>query len=68
MIDGSDRLSATKRAELRGVISTKPGLARFLRTTAGGIRSGVRTSPSEPSEAFPSSWRGWARTCRTLSR
>jgi hypothetical protein len=37
MIDGSDRLSATKRAELRGVISTKPGLARFLRTTAGGL-------------------------------
>ena len=26
-----------KRAELRGVISTKPGLARFLRTTAGGL-------------------------------
>jgi Transposase DDE domain len=37
MIDGSDRLSATKRAELRGAISTKPGLARLLRTTAGGL-------------------------------
>jgi hypothetical protein len=37
MIADSDRLSATKRAELRGVISTKPGLARFLRTTAGGL-------------------------------
>ena len=37
MIEGSDRLSPTKRAELRGVISTKPGLARFLRTTAGGL-------------------------------
>lgn len=37
MIAGSDRLSATKRAELRGVISTKPGLARLLRTTAGGL-------------------------------
>jgi hypothetical protein len=37
MIEGSDKLSPTKRAELRGVISTKPGLARFLRTTAGGL-------------------------------
>ena len=37
MIAGSDKLSVTKRAELRGVISTKPGLARFLRTTAGGL-------------------------------
>jgi len=37
MIDGSDKLSVTKRAELRGVISTKPGLARFLRVTAGGL-------------------------------
>ena len=26
-----------KRAELRGAISTKPGLARFLRTTPGGL-------------------------------
>ncbi len=37
MITGSDRLSATKRAELRGVISTKPGLNRFLRLTPGGL-------------------------------
>lgn len=37
MIASSDRLSATKRAELRGAISTKPGLARLLRTTAGGL-------------------------------
>ena len=37
MIAGSDRLSEAKRAELRGVISTKPGLARYLRTTAGGL-------------------------------
>jgi hypothetical protein len=36
-IEGSDRLSATKRAELRGVISTKPGLNRYLRVTAGGL-------------------------------
>jgi hypothetical protein len=37
MIAGSDKLSATKRAELRGVISTKPALARFLRVTPGGL-------------------------------
>src|SRR5450759_4498295 len=37
MIAGSDRRSATKRAELRGVISTKPGLARYRRVTAGGL-------------------------------
>jgi len=37
MITGSDQLSATKRAELRGVISTKPGLNRYLRVTAGGL-------------------------------
>jgi hypothetical protein len=37
LIDGSDRLSATQRAELRGVISTKPGLRRYLRTTPGGL-------------------------------
>jgi Transposase DDE domain len=37
LIDGSDKLSATKRAELRGRISTQPGLNRFLRTTPGGL-------------------------------
>src|SRR6266568_929991 len=36
-ITGSDKLSAAKRAELRGVISTKPGLARYLRVTPGGL-------------------------------
>ncbi|MDZ5494687.1 IS1634 family transposase [Micromonospora sp. 4G53] len=36
-IDGSDKLSVTKRAELRGVISTKPGLNRYLRVTPGGL-------------------------------
>ena len=36
-ITGSDKLSATKRAELRGVISTKPGLNRYLRVTPGGL-------------------------------
>ena len=36
-IKGSDKLSPTKRAELRGVISTKPGLNRFLRVTTNGL-------------------------------
>lgn len=36
-IDGSDKLSDTKRAELRGVISTKPGLNRYLRVTPNGL-------------------------------
>ena len=34
---GSDQLSRDKRAELRGVISTKPGLNRYLRVTPGGL-------------------------------
>ena len=37
MITGSDKLTATKRAELRGVISTRPGLNRYLRVTPGGL-------------------------------
>ena len=37
LIDGTDRLSERKRAELRGVISTKPGLNRYLRVTPGGL-------------------------------
>jgi hypothetical protein len=37
MIAGSDKLSQERRAELRGVISTKPGLKRYLRTTPGGL-------------------------------
>src|SRR6266478_3955995 len=36
-IAGSDQLSAGKRGELRGVISTKPGLNRYLRVTPGGL-------------------------------
>lgn len=47
-IAGSDRLTATKRAELRGVISTKPGLNRFLRVTPGGLlRVNARAVESE---------------------
>jgi hypothetical protein len=30
IIEGSDQLASTKRAELRGVISTRPGLNRYL--------------------------------------
>jgi DDE family transposase len=37
MIEGSDTLSPTNRSELRGVISTRPGLHRFLRTTPSGL-------------------------------
>jgi transposase len=36
-IAGSDKLTATKRAELRGKISMQPGLNRFLRVTPGGL-------------------------------
>jgi hypothetical protein len=36
-IAGTDKLSQTKRAELRGVISTKPGLHRYLRVTPSGL-------------------------------
>jgi len=35
-IDGSDALSAPKRAELAGRLKTKAAFARFLRTTPGG--------------------------------
>ena len=37
LIDGTDTLSKDKRAELRGVISTRPGLNRYLRVTPGGL-------------------------------
>jgi transposase len=48
MIDGSDALSATKRAELRGVVSTKPGLNRYLRVTPGGLlRTDARAIKTE---------------------
>ena len=36
-IAGADQLSRDKRAELRGVISTRPGLNRYLRVTPGGL-------------------------------
>jgi Transposase DDE domain len=37
LIKDSGKLTATSRAELRGVISTKPGLNRYLRVTPGGL-------------------------------
>jgi hypothetical protein len=37
LIDGTDALARDKRAELRGVISAKPGLNRYLRVTPGGL-------------------------------
>jgi len=37
LIAGSDTLPVMKRGELRGQISTKPGLNRYLRVTPGGL-------------------------------
>jgi hypothetical protein len=37
LIDGTDTWSATRRAELHGVISTKLGLNRYLRVTPGWV-------------------------------
>jgi hypothetical protein len=37
LIAGSDTLAVMKRGELRGRISTKPGLNRYLRVTSGGL-------------------------------
>jgi hypothetical protein len=37
LIAGTGKLAATKRAGLRGKISTMPGLNRFLRVTPGGL-------------------------------
>jgi len=36
-IAGTDTLSTPERARLEGVLSTKPGLKRFLRVTPGGL-------------------------------
>ncbi|WSC86906.1 transposase [Streptosporangium sp. NBC_01756] len=43
MIDGSDTLTGEDRGVLRGKISTKPGLNRFLRITPGGLLRVDRT-------------------------
>jgi hypothetical protein len=55
-IDGTDTLSATKRAELRGVISTRPGLNRYLRVTprrAAPHRRRGRQVRGEPRRQVP---------------
>jgi hypothetical protein len=51
MIKDTGKLTATRRAELRGVISTKPGLNRYLRVTPGGLLriDAARTKAEEPS-------------------
>ena len=46
-IKDSDQLSKDKRAELRGVISTKPGLNRYLRVTPGGLLRTDATAKAE---------------------
>jgi|HubBroStandDraft_6_1064221.scaffolds.fasta_scaffold2674125_1 hypothetical protein len=44
-IAGSDKLSATKGAELRGKISMLPALNRFLRVIPGGCSEWTRPRP-----------------------
>jgi hypothetical protein len=47
LIADTDRLTRDDRAKLRGIISTKPGLNRFLRVTATGLlridKAAIRT-------------------------
>jgi transposase len=48
LIAGTGKLTAIKRAELRGKISTMPGLNRFLRVTPGGLlRTGKTKAKAE---------------------
>lgn len=48
LIEGSDALPAMKRGELRGKISARPGLNRYLRVTPGGLlRTGKATIKAE---------------------
>ena len=56
LINGTDTLSATKRAELRGRISTMPGLNRFLRVTPerpAPHRQGEDRRRGEPGRQVP---------------
>jgi hypothetical protein len=46
-IAGSDRLSATRRAELRGQLTEKPGLNRYLRVTRSGLLRIDKTKVAE---------------------
>ena len=55
IINDSDRLTATKRAELRGVISTKPGLNLYPRVTprvSSGSMARIRAR-GEPERQVP---------------
>jgi hypothetical protein len=45
LIDGTHTLAKDKRAELRGVTSTKPGLNRYLRVTPGGLPASTCRRP-----------------------
>ena len=54
LIDGSDKLTAAKRSELRGVISTKPGLNRYLRVTPAGCCAPT-PQPSRPRPTWTAS-------------
>ena len=59
-IAASDKLTATKRAELRGKISTMPGLNRFLRVTPGGLLRIDKTKAhrrSQPGRQVPAALR-----------
>ena len=47
MIKDSDKLTTTRRAELRGAISTKPGLNRYLPSPPAGC-CGSTPPPSRP--------------------
>jgi hypothetical protein len=66
LIDDTDRLTVTKRAELRGRISTMPGLNRYLRTTPGGLLRSTRRR-SRPRRTWTGSTCCAART-RTCPR
>src|SRR4051794_5676643 len=64
MIAGSDRLSPTKRAELRGVISTKPGLNRFCASPRAGCCAPTpRRSPPTQSSTGSTCCAPPTRTC-----
>ena len=65
LIDGTELQSATKRAELRGVISTKPGLNHYLRVTPTGLlRIDHTTIKTESKLDGKYLLRTSARTCR----
>jgi Transposase DDE domain len=50
-IAGTGTLTATQRAELRGKLSARPGLNRFLRVTPGGLLRVDKTKAEAEAEA-----------------